>query len=57
MIAYIALGVSVVALAGVVYLLFFALPKVGDGMKQLGDGLQELGKRVQDFAAFMAGKL
>lgn len=57
MIAYIALGMSTATLAGLVYILFFALPKIGDGTKQLGAGLAELGKRVQDFAAFMAGKL
>jgi phosphotransferase system glucose/maltose/N-acetylglucosamine-specific IIC component len=57
MIGYIALGVAITALIGVIYIMFVALPKVGDGVEQLGDGLATLGKRVQDFAAFMAGKL
>ena len=57
MISYIALVVAVVALAGVAYVMFVALPKMGDGMEQLGIGLDALGQRVKDFAAFMAGKL
>lgn len=57
MIAYIALGVSIVALAGVAYIMFAALPKVGTGMQELGNGLASLGKRVEDFAGFVASKL
>ena len=57
MISYIALGVSVVALAGVAYILFFALPKVGKGMEGLGAGLAEMGDRLRQFASFMASKL
>jgi len=57
MIAYIALGLAATALLGVGYIMFVALPKVGDGMEQLGEGLATIGKRVQDFATFMAGKL
>ena len=57
MISYIALVVAVVALASVAYVMFVALPKMGDGMEQLGIGLDALGQRVKDFAAFMAGKL
>ena len=45
------------ALAGVVYMLFFALPKIATGMQQTGDGLQDLGTRFQNFANFMAQKL
>lgn len=48
---------AVLALTGVAYMLFFALPKIATGMQQTGDGLQDLGTRFQDFANFMAQKL
>ena len=50
-------ALAVLALAGVVYMLFFALPKIATGMQQTGDGLQDLGTRFQNFANFMAQKL
>lgn len=57
MISYIALGVAFVALAGVAYIMFFVLPKIGKGMEGLGAGLAEMGDRLRQFASFMAGKL
>lgn len=56
MISYIALGVSVVALVGVAYILFFALPKVGKGMEDLGNGMKDMGLRLETFADFVASK-
>lgn len=50
-------ALAVLALTGVGYVLFFALPKIATGMKQTGDGLQDLGIRFQNFANFMAQKL
>ena len=57
MISYIALGVAFVALAGVAYIMFFVLPKIGKGMEGLGAGLKDMGGRLQQFASFMASKL
>ena len=57
MISYIALGVSVVALAGVAYILFFALPKVGKGMEELGSGLTQVGNKFEAFNNFILSKL
>lgn len=48
---------ALLALVGVGYVLFFALPKIADGLKQTGTGLEELGIRFQNFANFMAQKL
>ena len=56
MISYIALGIAIVALAGVAYILFFALPKVGKGMEDLGNGMKDMGLRLETFAAFFASK-
>ena len=49
--------IAVLAFVGMVYVLFFALPKIGKGMQETGAGLQDLGQRFQDFANFMAQKL
>ncbi|MGE0156692.1 MAG: hypothetical protein AB7T17_06655 [Geobacter sp.] len=50
-------ALAVLALIGVGYVLFVALPKMADGMQQTGNGLQILGARFQDFANSMAQKL
>lgn len=50
-------ALALLALVGVGYVLFVALPKAGDGMTRLGNGLEELSIRFQNFANFMAQKL
>lgn len=50
-------GLAGLALSGVIYILFAALPKIGSGLKETGSGLQQLSERFQNFAEFMAQKL
>lgn len=50
-------ALALLALVGVGYVLFVALPKMAEGLKHAGTGLQELGIRFQNFANFMAQKL
>jgi len=50
-------ALALLALIGVGYVLFVAMSKMADGLKQTGNGLQELGIRFQNFANFMAQKL
>ena len=53
MISFIALGIATVALVGVAYVLFVALPKIGGGMEKLGEGLTALSSEFKRFVNSM----